>query len=79
MEFLLKILVLYCNFELFFRLKLNYDFYVFLYRISSVFSHEDMKVRLSQYELTDQFDMIKEGNDALHERIVSVFSLVNDN
>lgn len=39
--------------------------------ISSIFSHQDIKLGLSEYKLLDQFDMIREGNDALLERINS--------
>nr|XP_045604948.1 exosome component 10-like [Procambarus clarkii] len=39
--------------------------------ISSIFSHQDIKLGLSHHKLIDQFDMIREGNDALLERINS--------
>ncbi|KAG7172527.1 exosome component 10-like [Homarus americanus] len=39
--------------------------------ISNIFSHQDIKLGLSHHKLLDQFDMIREGNDALLERINS--------
>lgn len=39
--------------------------------ISNIFGHQDIKLGLSQHKLLDQFDMIREGNDAFLERINS--------
>lgn len=39
--------------------------------IRNVFGHQDIDIRLPLQGVTDQFDMIREGNDALLERINS--------
>lgn len=39
--------------------------------ITNIFQHQDIKLKLSHTKLLDQFDMVREGNDALLERINS--------
>lgn len=39
--------------------------------ISNIFKHQDIKIGLTRHKLLDQFDMVREGNDALFERINS--------
>ena len=36
-----------------------------------IFDHQDIKLQLSRHKLSDQMDIMREGNDALLERIVS--------
>ncbi|KAB7494537.1 Exosome component 10 [Armadillidium nasatum] len=39
--------------------------------ISKIFIHQDIKLSIKGYKLEDQYEIIKEGNDALTERISS--------
>lgn len=39
--------------------------------MKDIFDHQDIKLDLSRHKLSDQMDMMREGNDALLERIVS--------
>ncbi|XP_042891844.1 exosome component 10-like [Penaeus japonicus] len=39
--------------------------------ITNIFQHQDIKLKLTHTKLLDQFDMVREGNDALLERINS--------
>ncbi|KAK7070703.1 Exosome component 10 [Halocaridina rubra] len=42
-----------------------------LERVTDIFKHQDIKLSLLGHKLLDQFDMLREGNDALLERINS--------
>ena len=41
------------------------------FRMKDIFDHQDIKLHLARHKLSDQMDMMREGNDALLERIVS--------